>query len=158
MRIPFNIDEGIVFEDTNQILKWGDNFENIKKIDNPEITVNGTVLKWFDKLCFGGQRVNITIVKDQYYNKNGALEFVQFEQGRNNARGVFKKYTEIFRKHLGEPSEFNDDGFGRPTELWNIKDLQIIIGIGERFVEYEIFSIHKGQKFWTLNAYQGTTK
>ncbi|HEY0056897.1 MAG TPA: hypothetical protein VGB63_16220 [Pedobacter sp.] len=150
MKIPFRLNEGIYFEDTGNILLWNDTLENIKEIDNPELGANGSVLKWFDKLCFAGQRVNVTISVNEYHNTNGILEFVNFEQGRNDPHGVYQKFSMLFKEHLGEPSETSDDGFGRPTALWTINDLQVIIGIGERFMEYEIFGIHKGKPFWTL--------
>ena len=152
MKIPFRLDEGIYFEDTGNILTWNETIEHFKNIDNPEISVGGNILHWHDKSCFGGQIVNVTIVIDKYHNTKGCLEFINFEQGRNNPRGVFDKYSNLFKEYLGEPNEKTDDGYGRPTELWTINDLQIIVGVGERFVEYEIFGIHKGKPFWTLKA------
>ena len=150
MKIQFRLDEGIYFEDSGQILRWTDNLDKIKSIDNPNISADGKVLKWFDKICFGGQKVNVTIVMNEYYNTDGQLAFVDFEQENNDVLGFYKKYSDYFGTLFGPPTEFKDDGHDRPTQLWNIDDLQIIIGVGDRFVEYEIFSIHKGQIFWTL--------
>jgi hypothetical protein len=148
MNIPFRLDEGVYFENTDTLLCWGSSIETIMTLDNPEITENGKVLKWFDKSCFGGNRVNVTILISE--NTDGKLEFVCFEQGRNNPRVVFEKYSNLFKQVLGTPTETSNESYGRSTVLWTVNDLQIIIGVAERFVEYEIFGIHKGKPFWKL--------
>lgn len=149
MIMPFRLDEGIYFEDTGKTLMWGEKIEKLKNIDNPEVVSDGEVLRWFNKSCFDGQLVNITIVVDEYHNAKNYLDFVNVEQG-DDPWVVYEKYSGLFKQHLGNPTETADDGYGRPTELWTIGDLQIIIGVGERFVEYEIFGIHKGKPFWKL--------
>ena len=150
MKIPFRLDEGIYFEDSGQVIRWTESLDIIKNIDNPEIAADGTVLKWLGKICFNGQKVNVTVIKDRYYNTDGQFAFVSFEQVENDVWGFYKKYSEYFKTLFGTPIEFKYDEHDRPTELWNIGDVQILLGIGERFTEFEIFSIHKGQIFWTL--------
>jgi hypothetical protein len=147
MNTPFRLDEGVYFEDTGHLLKWGEDLNIIAQIDSPDISSNGNVFKWCNKLYLNGHTVNVSIIKDSYYNTNGYLEFVDFELERNDPWGVYKKFSAIFKSQFGQPTESINDVYGRPTDLWNIKDLQIIIGVGERFVEYEIFSIHKGKIF-----------
>jgi len=152
MEIPFRLDEGIYFEDSKQMLFWGDSFELLQKIDNPKVSEDGETLKWFGKLCFGGQKLNITIFKNQYTNKNGVLENVSFEEENETQLSIYKtaeKYSAFFEKYFGEPSQVKTT-YGRTTELWNINDLQIILGIGERFTDFLIFGIHYGEKFYKL--------
>lgn len=151
MKTPFNIDEGIYFEDSGSILLWNDDFESIRKIDNPEICGNGYILKWSNKLCLGGQKLNVSVIRNGYDNYNDKLESVEFEEQNGEPWKTYEKYSEFIKKHFGNPTEYKDDGYGRPTELWNIDDVQIIIGVGERFTEFEIFSIRKGKRFWNLN-------
>lgn len=151
-KIAFDLDKGIYFEDSGSILEWGCNLNTLKTIDSPEVNDNETVFKWKDKKCFGGHTVNVTIVKDDYHNNKGKLEFVDFEQGRNNPWGVYEKYSKLFKDKFGEPSEFKVDWYDRPAALWNKDKLQIIVGVGERFVEFEVFRIHYGKRFWYLDG------
>ena len=71
--LPFELEKGIVFEDSGNIIKWGENLNLIKNIDRPEVNDKGTVIKWKDKQCFGGQKVNVSIIMDDYHNLNGKL-------------------------------------------------------------------------------------
>ena len=151
MKTPFNLDKGIYFEDSGNTLLWEDDFESIRKIDNPEICGNGYILKWRNKLCLGGQKLNVSVIRNDYNNYNNKLESVELEEQNGEPWKTYEKYSELMKKYFGNPNEWKDDGYGRPTELWNINDVQIIIGVGERFTEFEIFSIRKGKRFWKLN-------
>lgn len=155
MEKPFRLEEGIYFEDTKQILAWGESIEQLKKIDNPEISKNGDILKWFGKSCFGGQKLNVTVYKNQYTNKKGILELINFEEVKESQLTIHKtaeKYSAVFVKIFGKPSQTNTQN-GRITELWNINGLQIILGIGENFTEFLIFGMHYGEKFYNLREY-----
>jgi len=148
--LPFQLDKGIFFEDTGKLLRWSEPLQNLRRVDSPEINSTGNVLRWLNKTCFGGKKVTVTIVKDNYKNSDGQLEFVDFEDGQNNPWSLFNDYSKYFLSIFGTPNEQITDGFGRPTFLWNVDHLQIILGVGERFVEFEIFGIHKGKRFWKL--------
>ncbi|HEU4788436.1 MAG TPA: hypothetical protein VFS71_02030 [Flavobacterium sp.] len=65
MEKPFKLEEGIYFEDSKQILVFGESFEELLKIKSPEVRENGDVLKWFGKSCFGGQKLNVIVYKNQ---------------------------------------------------------------------------------------------
>jgi len=152
MEIPFRLDEGIYFENSEQMLFWGDNFDLLQKIDNPEISEDGETLKWFGKLCLGGQKLNIIIYRNQYTNKNGVLETVSFEEENETQLSIYKtaeKYSVFFEKYFGKPSQVKTI-YERTTELWNIDDLQIILGIGERFTDFLIFGMHYGERKFKL--------
>ena len=152
MKIPFRLDQGIYFEDSKQMLYWGESFELIKNIDNPIISEDGDSLKWLGKLCFGGQKIDIILYKNQYTNKDGILEFVTIEEENDTQFSIYKtveKYSLFFKKYFGEPSQTKTYN-GRTTELWNLNDLQIILGIGERFTDFLIFGIHFGERYYNL--------
>ncbi len=151
LKLPYRLAEGIFFEDSGNILTWGEKLSNIKRIDNPEILEKGKLLKWENKTCFGGHKLNLTIRIDKYYNSNGILEFIDLEEGKKDPRGAYKKHSSFFKKILGEPTETNTDIYDYKTDLWTIDDIQIIIGFAERYVDYEVFGIHKGKHFWSLN-------
>jgi len=151
MEIPFRLAEGIYFEDSKHILHWLDTLENIKKIDNPEINGDATVLKWKNKTCFDGQKVDVIVVVNSDTNQNGLLETVDFSSNETDPWETYRKFSSHFKGYIGQSNEHKDDGYGRPTELWNCDNLQIIIGVGERFVEFEIFKICKGTKRWKLD-------
>lgn len=150
MKLPFQLDEGIYFENSGKMLRWADSFQNLILIDSPEISANGDVLKWYDKTCFGGKKLNVIVVKDSYHNLSERLEFVEFESKEMDPWLLYKYFSEYFKSYFGVATESAIDKYARPTLLWNLNDLQIILGVGERFVEFEIFGIHKGDKFWTL--------
>ena len=150
MKTPFNLDKGIYFEDSGSTLLWADDFESIREIDNPEISGNGYILKWRNKICLGGQKLNVSVIRNDYNNYNNKLESVEFEEQNGEPWKTYEKYSRLMKEYFGNPNEYKDDGYGRPTELWNINDVQIIIGVGERFTEFEIFSIRKGKRFWKL--------
>ncbi|TRX41317.1 hypothetical protein [Flavobacterium restrictum] len=150
MEKPFRLEEGIYFEDSKQMLVWGESFEELHKIDNPEISENGDTLKWYGKLCLDGQKLNVIVYKNQYTNKKGILELINFEEEKENQLTIYKtaeKYSAFFEKYFGEPSQTKTI-YGRTTELWNISDLQIILGIGERFSDFLIFGMHYGENFY----------
>ena len=149
MKLPFRLEEGIYFEDSEQILLWNENFETLSKIDNPKISDSGKMLTWENKKCLGGQILDISISQDGIQNK-GDFDFVHFEASKIDPHEMFKKYSNYFKSIFSNPDEMRDDGYGNPTELWNLNDLQIIVGVGERFMEYQIFGIHKGEKYWRL--------
>jgi hypothetical protein len=152
MEIPFRLDEGIYFEDSKQMLYWGESFEDILKVDNPEISEDGNSLKWKGKICFGGQKLNIIANKSQYINENGVLESVTLEEENETAESIYKtaeKYSELFEDYFGQPSQ-TKTLYNRTTELWNINDLQIILGIGERFTDFLIFGMHYGERRFKL--------
>ena len=153
MKMPFMLDQGIYFEDTEKILTWGESIEQLKMIDNPEISQNGEFIEWQSKLCFGNQKMNVKIIRNDYLNKNGTLEFVHIEEENETAQSIYltaEKNSLLFKEHFGEPSQ-TKISYGRKTELWNINDIQIIIGIGERFTDFLIFQIRKGEKFYKLS-------
>jgi hypothetical protein len=153
MKMPFRLDEGIYFEDTKKILNWGESLEQLKMVDNPEISEDGEFIEWKSKLCFGNQKMNIQVIINDYFNENGTLEFVHIEEENETAQSIYltaEKNSVLFKEYFGEPSQ-TKILYGRKTELWNINDLQIIIGIGERFTDFLIFSIHKGDKFYELS-------
>src|SRR5436190_18618713 len=87
--LPFQLDKGIFFEDTQKLLPWAEPLQNLLQVDDPEINSTGDVLKWFNKTCFGGKKVTVTIVKDNYKNSDGQLEFVELEDGQNNPWSLF---------------------------------------------------------------------
>jgi len=130
------------------MLFWGESLEDIQKIDKPEISKNGAVLKWSGKLRFGEQKLDILVYKDQ--NKNGILEFVSFEEENETQLSIYKtaeKYSAFFKNYFGEPNQ-TKTSYERTTELWNINALQIILGIGERFTDFLILGIHYGERFY----------
>ena len=151
MEIPFRLQEGILFEDTGSLLRWGETFDVLKGIDSPETNPDATTIKWEEKKCFGGEVVNVTVATNEYQNENRTLEFVHLEEVQADPWVVYRKYSEYFKSLLGEPTEFNVDSYDRPKALWNLHDLQIIVGVGERFNEFQIFDIHYGKRFWRLN-------
>ncbi len=155
MEIPFRLEQGIHFEDTEQILVWGEKLEKLLKIDNPEIIENGETLKWFGKKCFGDQKLNVKVNANQYTNKNGVMEFVSFEEENETQLTIYKtaeKYSVFFKEIFGEPNQ-TVTIYGRTTELWNINKLQIILGIGERFTDFLIFQMHYGETYFKLSEF-----
>ena len=148
--IPFELDKGILFEDSNNLLKWGIELNSIKQIDNPIVKEPTPIIKWENKSCFGGQILDVLIIVNNHQNTNGVLEFIEFEEKGVSAREFYKKYSNFFNLSLGPPSQFKKGMYDTPTSLWNLNNLQIIIGIGERYVEYQIFGIHYGEEFWRL--------
>lgn len=150
LNLPYKLNEGIYFEDSGKILIWGEKLSKIKTIDNPEILAEGKVLKWENKTCFGGLKLNLTLRIDKYQNSNGVFEFIDFEQVTKDPHGAYEKHSSNFREVLGEPTETHTDLYNYKTDLWTIEDIQIIIGVAERYVEYEVFGIHKGKHYWSL--------
>ncbi|WP_291134394.1 hypothetical protein [Flavobacterium sp. UBA7663] len=152
MKHPFNLDEGIFFEDTGKMILWESDFEALKKIDEPTILNNGNTLKWFGKSVLGNQKLNITVSKSDYDNVDGKFNCVEFETENEDSKSIHltaETYSKYFNEIFGEPTESRIE-YERLTELWDIEDLHIIIGIGERFMEFLIFSIRKGKKYWKL--------
>ena len=152
MKQPYRLNEGIFFEDTEKMLFWGSKFEQLMLIDNPEISQDGDVLKWFGKSCFGNNKLNVTIYKDDYQNQNNTLDCANFECENETQETIYstaKKYSDLFKDLMGKPNE-SKSNYGRLTEVWNIDELQIIVGIGERFTEFLVFGIRKGKRFWKL--------
>ena len=153
MEKPFQLEQGIFFEDSKKMLLWGESFEDLKNIDDPEISEDGKTLNWYGKSCFGGQKLNVKIFKDQYTNKNNTLESIFFEEENETQSSIYKtaeKYSAFFTEYFGEPSQ-SMTMYGRTTELWNIDALQIILGIGERFTDFLIFAMHYGERTYKLN-------
>ncbi|GAB4161523.1 MAG: hypothetical protein Tsb0033_19110 [Winogradskyella sp.] len=153
INIPFDLEKGILFEDSGNLIKWEDDLEIIKRIDNPELNEDRSIIKWKNKLCFGGQIINVIVTIDNYKNKNGKLEFVDFEEEQSNPWDIYEKFSKYFKETIGNSSDFKKDIYDYPTELWNIKNIQIILGVGERFMDYSIFGIHYGENKKT-NAQQ----
>ena len=150
MNIPFRLEEGIFFEDTGNLLAWGRDIKYLKEIDNPEVSEDGKLINWKNKLCFGGLKLNITIRVDNNLNKNGLLAFVEFSSSQNRAREAYKIHSSTFRKLLGEPTDIQKDLYDFETILWTFGELQIIIGLVDKYTEYEVFGIHKGKPYWSL--------
>ncbi|MGI4874251.1 MAG: hypothetical protein ACRYFX_24090 [Janthinobacterium lividum] len=150
MPLPFRLDEGIYFEDSGKLLPWGERLTAIESLDEPLVTP--TQISWRAKHCFGGQEVAVEVVKNAYYNTQGIVEFVSFNRNGVDPWQVFATYSGLFNQTIGPPTQAKDDGYGLPTHLWTRGEVQIIVGVGERFAEYAIFSIHKGKPFWNLNA------
>jgi|SRR5690606_32222833 len=140
-KLPFDLDIGIRFEDSGKILKWKTDFEQLKSIDTPIIRSNETTsLLWQNKICFGGLELNILIQMDELRNNTGKLEHVSFGQIIEPIE-AYKKNLIIFKSNLGEPSYNETDGYGYPISKWNFENLEVVIGVAERFVDYQIFAI-----------------
>ena len=148
----FKLNEGIFFEDSGQMLRWGEKIDSFKSIDSPETSSSGQTLVWKNKTCLGGQKLSIQISQDSYQNNDGRFQFADFSEEQEKANESAKKYSKFFKTVFGNPTEYSKDDWGHWTELWNLDDLQIIIGTADRFGTYLIFGIHKGKKFWSLKS------
>ena len=141
MPLPFRLEEGIYFEDSQLLLPWGAPLEFLELVDNPLVTSDQ--LRWPAKQCFGGHRLPVEVLRNQYFNTQGILEVVFFERNSADPWGVFTTYSALFSQALGPPSQVQDDGYGRPIHTWLFGKVAISVGVGERFDDFVIFNIRK---------------
>ncbi|WP_066839740.1 hypothetical protein [Rufibacter ruber] len=140
---PFQLTDGILFEDSYKLLAWGQHLEAIKRIDNPTKNQEESFITWTDKKCFGGKILDVTVAQNQLQNANGFLESVEFGRKNINPRIFFKEFSEHFLKHFGQPTEIKLDEFDLPMHSWTFNDIEVNLGIGERFMEYSILRFSK---------------
>ena len=141
----FKLDKGIFFEDSNRIIPWEETFENLSKVDNPEISNDGLTLRWNGKQCFNNHQLDVIATSNQYQNNNQKLESLTFEEQNETADSIYKtaeRFSSLFRNQFGEASE-KKLSYGRLVESWEVDDVKITIGIGERFTDFLIFTVHK---------------
>ena len=141
----FKLDDGIFFEDSNRIIPWEETFENLSKVDNPEISNDEFTLKWKGKRCFDNHKLDVIAIIDQYENNNKILESVRFEEQNETAESIYKtaeKFSSLFRNQFGEASEKKMSN-GRLIESWKINNVKVTVGIGERFTDFLIFKVQK---------------
>lgn len=150
-KLIFDLQLGLHFEDTSRTLLWKTPLQEIKEIDNPSISNAGLILEWKNKLCFGGELFDVIVEQNEFTNCKGILEFIDIKPIGLTPSMIYNKYFSFFKNIFGEPTEHQIDNFDLPTSLWNLKNLQIILGVAERFDEYSIFSIHFGKPYWELN-------
>lgn len=149
-KIIIDLQEGLFFEDTKNIIRWNTPLNDLKLIDNPKILNPNLLLEWENKKCLIGKTLNVFVERSEYKNINGYLEFIDFGEYNSSPWDTYNKYSKFFQDVLGTPSFSKKDNYEYPTSLWNIGKLQIIIGVAERFEEYSIFSMHYGDMYWEL--------
>lgn len=86
--------------------------------------------------------LNVSVKQDE----NFKLKEIHFGNENKNARELYKHRVEHFTKLIGKPSEIKKYLYGVPIAIWKLKNIEIFIGIGERFVEYPIFIIRYNKK------------
>lgn len=149
-KINIDLQEGLCFEDTKNTIRWNTPLNDLKRIDSPKIIIPDLLLEWENKKCLNGQILNVYVEKNEYKNNKDYLEFIDFKEQDSRPWNTYRKYLKYFESLLGPSSFSKKDNFDYPTSLWNIGNLQIIIGVAERFEEYCIFSMHFGEPYWEL--------
>jgi len=143
MKVELDINKGIRFENTNSNLLWDTHKDDVLLIDNPEIDDTKTFIRWKNVKLFGGNILNLSISFDKYENPNDKVEYIRLEDKKHNTPWeTYDYYTKLFTSKFGSPNEIGEFQ-GKPHKIWKFNTVEIILGIGERFIEYSVFVIKK---------------
>lgn len=156
------INEGILLEDSRELLAWGRNLDALRHIASPEIqrfpNRRGNVyrLTWIHRTTLGGLLCSVTTYLRRPRTKaNGSP--VRFREAaldvqRDSFRSAREEYRFVqkhLRKLLGAPTEcgtYSDMYAEFPYSAWHAGRCRISLSIYERFTEGVAFGIERLQK------------
>ena len=151
---PFRLDEGLYLENTKVLLPWRTPWKALKKIGRPGVydrpRARGySEIVWRNRTCLGG--LKCTVEAEIFYvdakGPNGDktlrnLDIILSEP--RDARDQFRAAEKHLRRVLGKPTvkKMVSDGYNKyPYSEWSLPNATITLAIGERFVEYFVFTI-----------------
>ena len=139
-----DINSGIEFENVRLKLLWDLPKSDLFQIGVPEISETGNFARWKNLKLFGGRTFNLTVSFDKYENPNDKLEYVRLEDIVNEKEPwkTYEEFSILFFNLYGEPNEIVEFQ-GKPHKIWKFNYVEIILGIGERFIDYSVFVIKK---------------